>query len=47
VRSSGIRVPRETGPPDQRLLDFVWELAELATRGDDIRERVFGLRSYA
>ena len=47
VRSSGFTVPGELGPPDLRLLDFIWELGELATRGDDMRERVFGLRSFA
>jgi hypothetical protein len=47
VRSSGFRAPGELAPPELRLLDFIWELGELATRGDDIRERVFGLRSYA
>jgi hypothetical protein len=42
ARASGLRAPPELGPPDHRLLEFVWELSELAARGEDIRERVFG-----
>jgi hypothetical protein len=41
VRSSGFRYASELGPPDHRLLEFIWELGELAARGEDIRERVF------
>ncbi|MGH9250642.1 MAG: hypothetical protein ACRD0W_14120 [Acidimicrobiales bacterium] len=33
----------ELGPPDRRVLEFLWELGELANRGGDIRERVFAL----
>jgi hypothetical protein len=42
IRASGLRLVPELGPPDHRLLEFVWELGELAARGEDIRERVFG-----
>jgi hypothetical protein len=42
IRHSGFRGASELGPPDPRLLDFVWELGELAARGEDIRPRVFG-----
>ena len=41
-RASGFRLPTELGATDVRWLDYVWELGELAARGDDIRERVFG-----
>jgi hypothetical protein len=27
--------------PDTRLLEFLWELGEIAARGDDIRPRLF------
>jgi hypothetical protein len=42
VRTSGLRFPAELGPPDARVLEFLWELGELAARGEDIRGRVFG-----
>ena len=42
ARSSGFRTPPDLGPSDRRMLEFVWELGELAARGEDIRERVFG-----
>lgn len=32
----------ETGPPDMRWLEFIYELGELSAAGVDIRERVFG-----
>jgi hypothetical protein len=28
VRSSGLKAPGELGPPDPRLLEFIWELGE-------------------
>jgi hypothetical protein len=31
----------EFGSPDRRILDFLWEIGELAVRGGDIRARVF------
>jgi hypothetical protein len=41
-RSSGWAKTTEL-VPDMRWLDFVWELGEIAARGGDIRERIFGL----
>lgn len=43
MRSSGLRIPSSLGPPDPRVMGFLWELGELAARGDDIRARVIGL----
>jgi hypothetical protein len=40
-RASGIRMSLEL-PLDQRWLAFIWELGELAARGECIRPRVFG-----
>jgi hypothetical protein len=42
VRSSGFRLATELGPPDRNVLGFLWELGEIAARGEDIRNRVFG-----
>jgi hypothetical protein len=42
VRTRGLRFPAELGPPDARVLDYLWELGELAARGEDLRGRVFG-----
>ena len=42
LRSNGLNVPSELGPPDLRVLSFLWELGEMAARGNDIRDRVFG-----
>jgi hypothetical protein len=41
-RSTGFRIPAELGLTDHRWLEFLWELGDLASRGDDIRGRVFG-----
>jgi hypothetical protein len=41
MRRSGLRIASELGPPDPRVLEFIWELGELAARGEDIRVRVF------
>jgi hypothetical protein len=41
VRRSGLRLPAEVGPPDLRLLAFLYELDELVGRGEDIRTRLF------
>jgi hypothetical protein len=38
---SGFRVPRELRP-DLEWLELLYELGEIAARGGDIRERVFG-----
>jgi hypothetical protein len=42
TRSSGLRTPGDLGPPDPRVLGLLWELGEIARRGGDIRDRVFG-----
>ena len=42
ARKSGFRHASELGPPDHRMHQFIWELGELAARGEDIRPRVFG-----
>jgi hypothetical protein len=41
-RSTGFKIPAELGPTDHRWLEFLWEVGDLAARGDDIRGRVFG-----
>jgi hypothetical protein len=43
VRAGGLRLSAETGHPDHRVLDFLWEVGELAARGGDLRQRVFGV----
>jgi hypothetical protein len=40
VRGGGVRWASELGPPDRRLLDYVWELGERAARGEDIRQQI-------
>jgi len=42
ARSSGFRHAGELGPADPDVHAFIWELGELAARGEDIRSRVFG-----
>jgi hypothetical protein len=37
---SGVAVPTELGPPDHRWLGFLWEIAEMSARGEDVRARV-------
>lgn len=41
VRESGLTFT-STAPHDLAWLEFLWELGDLAQRGDDIRPRVFG-----
>jgi hypothetical protein len=41
-RSSGIGPVNSECPLDSALLDFVFELGEVAARGGDIRPRLFG-----
>lgn len=41
-RASGIGPVNSECPRDLALLDLVWELGEIAARGDDIRPRLFG-----
>jgi hypothetical protein len=40
-RSSGFRCSPEVLLPERAFLDFLWELGEMAARGEDIRARVF------
>ena len=46
-RASGIGPIYAECRPDPVLLDFVWELGEIAARGGDIRERLFGVEDAA
>jgi hypothetical protein len=46
LRANGWNVPAEFGPPDVRVLTFLWELGELAARGEDVRERVLGFAGH-
>lgn len=42
-RSSGIGpLPREGPRPDPAMLEFLYELGEIAAAGGDIRQRLFG-----
>ena len=41
IRSSGLQIPSELGPPHPQVLQFLWEIGEMASRGEDIRQRVF------
>jgi hypothetical protein len=41
MRSGGMTCSTELAP-DLRWLDFLWELGEIAERGGDIRQRLFG-----
>jgi hypothetical protein len=43
IRSSGIGpISSEVPLPDPALLDFLYELGDVAAAGGDIRERLFG-----
>jgi hypothetical protein len=42
LHRGGLRVTGETGRPDPRVADFLWEIGEIAARGGDIRGRVLG-----
>ena len=41
LRRNGLRFTSELPPPDRDLLDFLWEIGELAARGEDVRPVVF------
>jgi hypothetical protein len=41
VRAGGIRFHSEAPMLDRAYLDFLWELGELAGRGEDVRKHVF------
>lgn len=40
---SGLQISGELGACDVRMLNFLHELGEIAARGKDIRDRLFGL----
>jgi hypothetical protein len=40
VRTGGIALPAELGPPDHRWLEFLWEVGEMSVRGENVRARV-------
>jgi hypothetical protein len=42
-RTSGFALARGFTAPDQHLTGFLWELGEMAERGEDIRERALGM----
>jgi hypothetical protein len=42
LRSGGMRISAELGPPDLGWFEFIYELGEIAAAGGDIRNRVFG-----
>ena len=46
LRANGWHVPAEFGPPDVRMLTFLWEIGEMAARGEDVRERVLGFSTH-
>jgi hypothetical protein len=41
---SGFTTSTELPPPDLRWLNFVYEVGDIAARGGDVRERIFGSR---
>jgi hypothetical protein len=41
---SGFTTSTELPAPDLRWLNFVYELSDIAARGGDVRERIFGPR---
>jgi hypothetical protein len=41
-RTSGFQGPVELGPPDLAAMNFLYQLAEIAAAGGDIRDRLFG-----
>jgi hypothetical protein len=38
--TGGVAIPAELGPPDHQWFEFLWELAEMTARGEDVRARV-------
>jgi hypothetical protein len=42
VRHGGLALPADLGRAEPRVLRFLWELADLVARGEDIRDRVLG-----
>ncbi len=43
VRGGSLRFGSESGRADPRVMDFLWEIGDLATRGGNLRDRVFGV----
>ena len=43
VREGRMRYSSDSGRPDQRVMDYLWEIGDLAARGGDLRDRVFGV----
>ena len=43
TRASGLQIPGELGACDVRMPNFLHEVGEIAARGKDIRDRLFGL----
>jgi hypothetical protein len=41
-RRSGFRLSSESPLADRASLEFIWEIGERASRGEDVRVRVFG-----
>ena len=41
LRRDGLRFTSEMPPPDRALLDVLWDVSELAARGEDVRPVVF------
>ena len=41
VRSGRYRPTSELGLPDLNVMNFLWEIGQIAARGGDIRQRVF------
>jgi hypothetical protein len=41
VRSNGLSHAPDLGPPDSRVMDFLWELGRYAADGRDLRDRLF------
>jgi hypothetical protein len=40
LRAGTMAVPAELGAPDHRWFEFLWEVAEIADRGGDVRAYV-------
>ena len=47
LRTDGIGRMPYAFQPDPDELQFIWELGEIAARGEDIRGRLFGLQDAA
>jgi hypothetical protein len=45
MRAGRFRAVSEFGSPNRRVMDFLWDVGELAARGGDIRARVFDVPS--